>query len=224
MFLAWTTFALTIGTLLAFSLRRWIGSLRWAIVVIFLLSIYAGTLAARASHTSPRPEHLDIFTVLVVAMNLPFYVGSVRRFWNARRTMGQRIYAFSRPGKFWLTWSGRAIMLMSGLLFLLFLTHPMWAGWSGTIAGPVAIAYFGWAGYHIAEGLGRVEFHTGGVLRWSIFYPWDKLGKFEWMPGDPAVLRIQVRRIRSTASDIRIECPDGPEINAILTGHGLTHW
>jgi hypothetical protein len=137
--------------------------------------------------------------------------------------MGQPIYAFSRPGKFGLTWSGRVIMLMSSLLFLLFLAHPMWAGWSGVIVGCAEIATCGWAGY-IAEGLGRVELRANGVLRWGVLHTWAQLGKFEWMPGTPPVLRIQVRRIRSTASDIRIECPDDPEINAILTGHGLVRW
>jgi hypothetical protein len=224
MFLSVATFALIFGVLIVFSLRRWIGSLRWAIVAIFLLSIYAGTLAARASHAGPRPTPLSIFTVLVVAVNLPNYATSVRRFWNAARTMGQRLYAFHRPGNFELTWSGRAIVLMSGLLFLLLLTHPMLAGWSGTIVWLIAIMVCGWVGYCIAVGLGRVELRAGGVLRGGTLYTWAKLGRFEWMPGDPPVLRIQVRRTGSDVSDIRVGCPDDPEINAILTGHGLIRW
>jgi len=81
----------------------------------------------------------------------------------------------------------------------------------------------GLSGYFIAESFGCLEFRTGGILYGSRLYPWAKLGKFEWMAANPPLLRVQVR-VRYGPSDVRMACPDSPEINAILVEHGLVRW
>jgi hypothetical protein len=221
MFLVVAAMALITGVMLVFLVRQRLGNLRWPIVLVFLLSMCVGVLAARGSHVRPQTEPPDIFTLLIVAMNVPSFAASVWRFWSARSAMGPRLYAFTRPGTIELTWSGRAIMLMAVFLFLLLQRPAMWVGWVGAMIGWSGAMIIGWMGYLIAESVGRVELRAGGVLRWGIFYPWAKLGKFEWMPGSPSFLRIQIPRKHS---DIRIACPDDAEINAILTAHGLIRW
>jgi hypothetical protein len=222
MFLMVASGALSIGVLLVYGLRRWLGNLRWPVVAVFLLSIWAGASAARSSYGHMKPARPDIFIVLAVAVNLPSLGALARRTFS--QAPGPRLYTWSRPGDIELTWSGRIMVLVSAILFLVLLKPGFWAGWTGECVGLAGTVYLGLAGCFIAGSLGRVELRANGILRSGVLYPWYELGKFEWMPGDPSVLRIQVRRAHSTISDIRIECPDDPEINAILTGHGLVRW
>jgi hypothetical protein len=229
MFLIGASGALIVGIMLVLALRRWIGSLRWPLIAIFLLSMYAGVLFARASYGRAQLRVSLPDFIWLVAVNLSFFAPTRRGLRKARGAMGAQLYAFPRAANFELTWSGRAIMLMSALLFVLafFLPFQKLALSSGLRAAAVeciGAAMLGSMGCNIAESIGRVELREGGVLRSGVRYPWAKLGKFEWMLGDPPVLRIHVRRAGSTLSDIRIECPDEPEINAILTGHGLIRW
>src|SRR4029077_19948015 len=123
----------------------------------------------RGSYGSVKPKPPDIFIILIVAVNLPNFAVSIWRFWKGRSGMGPRLYVFSRPGDVELTWSGRVLMLMSVLLFLLVLTPAMWVGWLGAMVQGITVMLLGWVGYQIAESLGRVELRAGGVLRGAVF-------------------------------------------------------
>src|SRR5258708_857402 len=108
--------------MLIFSLRRWLGNPGWPVVLVLLLSIGAGVLAAQGSYAHHQPIGTpDTFPIVMLAINFPQFAASVGRFWTARGVMGPRLYAFSRPGNRQLTWSGRTIMLMSVLSILLLL-------------------------------------------------------------------------------------------------------
>jgi hypothetical protein len=218
-FLIIAALALILGVMLIFSLRRWLANLRWPAALVFLLSMGAGAVAARGSYAHPKPSGSpDIFTITIVVVNFPFFAASVWRFFAARRVMGPRLYVFPRPWNLELTWSGRAVMLMAVLFFLLVLRLALWAGWVGAVVVGAGAMVACWMGYQIAESLGRVELRGRGVLTWGVFHPWAELGRFEWMPGSPPVLRIQLPRKHS---DIRVSCPDDAEINALLTTRGL---
>lgn len=221
-FLLAASTVLSFGVVLAFGLRHRLGNLRWAIALVFVLSMCAGALAARAGHAGPlhKPDVLDFLILLTSFTNFgpPLWMS-----WTARRTMGTLVYAFPRPGKRELVWSARAVMLMAALLVVPAGLLARWSGWSEAVYMSICAIMFGGIGGFIAKGLGRMEFREGGILGSCVLYPWAKLGKFEWMPGSPPTLRIQVRSFYLT-SDIRIACPDDSEINGILVEHGLVRW
>ncbi len=133
------------------------------------------------------------------------------------------LHALPFPEKGQLIWSGRAVVLMAALYLVLSEWFAVRTGWRGATYACLYTSVVASIGYTTAADLGRSEFHSNGVLSRGVFYPWKELGKFEWMSDSPPVLRIQIRS-RHERSDIRMKCPDGPEINAILVTHGLIRW
>lgn len=74
-----------------------------------------------------------------------------------------------------------------------------------------------------ATSAGRVEFHDAGVRVNSRLWAWDSLGKFEWYADDKgrSILRIQAG---AGNPDIQIHHPEDPQIDSVLTRHGLARW
>lgn len=226
MFLVAASEALGLGVILICALRRWLGDLRWPIAVIFPLSIYCGSLAAKNAEVEPLSGS-DIFSTLALAIPLFGLIPSLRACWTARTAMGPLLHAFARPARQGLTWIGWAIMLMAALILVLGGWPAIRMGWGAVVfrfCGPLVI---GSMGYYIAEHLGCVEFRAKGILSSGVLYPWTKLAKFEWILARPPLLRIQVRpgdiqvRLNDTL-DIRNACPEDAEVEAILVEHGLT--
>jgi hypothetical protein len=222
MFLVVTPLTLGFGVVIVFGLRGKIG-LRWGIPLVFLLATCLGaTLAHRSRGDYGRQP--DFLTYLIW---LNAFVTTGRpawNFWRARKGMGELLYALPRTGEQLLVWSGRAVVFMAALLAVLAGFLGARIGWGNLALLWSNAILTGSLGHYIAAGLGCDEFRTRGILKSGLLIPWSKLGKFEWMSYSPPILRIKIIARGFDRADVRIECPDEPEINGILVEHGLVRW
>jgi hypothetical protein len=198
--------------------------LRWSIPLVFLLATCLGAMLAHRWRGDFRRQP-DFLTDLIW-LNAFITTGRPNwNFWRARKGMGELLYyALPRTGEQLLIWSGGAVVFMAALLAILAGFLGTRIGW-GNLALILANAILtGSIGYYIAAGLGCDEFRTRGILKSGLLIPWSKLGKFEWMSESPPILRIKIAGRGFDRADVRIECPDDPEINGILVEHGLVRW
>jgi hypothetical protein len=208
------------GVFLVYLPTKWPRYLRQLVIAVFALSIGVGALTARLSYShSPGPLRSNIPSLISLGPLGIYVTGSIRTYFISRQHRGRQLYELARPANLELRWGGRLIMLMVVLQSAVVLYLGALTGWE-YLDLCLSFTMTAWMGFFIANIIGRLVLLDGGIIKGGTFYKWAKLGKFEWMPANTPLLRIQVRHL----SDIRIACPDDPEINRILTEHGLVRW
>jgi hypothetical protein len=188
---------------------------RWLCLALPILAavIVAGTVARFVSRAEAAALSGGQPWYLLLAAPFGMMTASgLRRRRRDRKAMGRLEHSFAHPAAGEV---GRLATLMFALSLVIGVLSIRQDAWLGCYAA-VMVAH---GAHTLSCWSSSGELRSGGVTFAGSFYPWRCLDKFKWMPGNPAILRINHR-----SDDIRIAWPEDPAIDAILIRHSLARY
>jgi hypothetical protein len=193
--------------------RRFHTWLSLTFLVLAALSV-AGIVGRRYYlEGAPALGDISLFWIVFVASFGWITAAGLRRQWADRKVMGSLEFSFPRPGAREASWIVNIQYVISVLIVALSLRPRGSAG----CCYAVVVAF---GAFVLSCSARPVELRAGGIKYAGFLYPWAKLGRFEWMPGNQTTLRIN----RDSSNDIRVTWPEDPAIEVILTSHGLIRY